>query len=161
MQLSKFNFKKYIAIFLILSFPTYLIFLDLRIKLHEIIINKKVKNLEPDYQIFKTIDKIYIINLDSQYHRYHNTVKQLESLNLPVAPTRFSAINGLDVKFIDINDHKSFSLRNLDDDTELLKGHNLLLVCNDKNDDNNISINLGNSLTLSKSTRARFRFNVI
>lgn len=69
---------------------------------------------------YASIDKIYIINLDSSTERYAYMEKQLHEVELPVKYERFSAVDGRKVKFINV------STGNIVTGQEILNQHLLL-----------------------------------
>ena len=49
------------------------------------------------------LDKIYVINLDRSVNRYKTISSKLDALHLPIGYTRFSAIDGQKIKFVNID----------------------------------------------------------
>lgn len=85
-----------------------------------------VTSLYATYHMFNirqaSIDKIYVMNLDSSPNRYAYMEKQLYEVELPVKYKRFAAIDGKKVKFININTSEVITGQEILDKHLLLKG---------------------------------------
>ena len=69
-----------------------------------------------------TIDKTYIINLDSNISRYQMMQKKLESIKLEVPYDKFNAIDGRAITFFNKATHKTFSGKDILEHKIWLKG---------------------------------------
>ncbi len=81
---------------------------------------------------YASIQKIYVINLDRSPERFAHMQKTLDSMELPVKYSRFSAIDGKNIKFIDKNTNDTFTGEEIIANQLLLSG-NFNIQCSSHN----------------------------
>lgn len=77
------------------------------------------------------IDKVYVINLDQHEDKYLTIKKDLDSLSNQISYTRFSALDGNNIKFINTTDNTIITGEQIIHNKTLLKGE-FEVVCSGK-----------------------------
>ena len=93
---------------------------------------------------YASIDKVYIVNLDRSVDRYAEMQKKLSNIELPVAYSRFTAVDGRKLNLINPSNGEAFTGEEIRNQKPILKG-SFITDCVSNKEDEFLQITLNQS----------------